>query len=787
MLDKRILYVVRVTAAMKDPQYEQSKAALMTSLSLSNISRVVAVMALCLWCVCDLYAQDDSIDLRMDPNHLGLAGFTRPGSWTPMLLTLENRSADPRKVLCQWVFADSDGDEVSAQRGVTLSPQRTQQAWLYGIPTIASDRSQRWLIRVIDEKTQRHLASLEVPPGQLTDQHEGVVGVTGSLMLGLSPYTSLATQHERCKVLRDVAPAFLPDRWYGMALLQALVWTPQGTDPSDPAISPSSHRAVRNWVRRGGHLVVILPLAGGTWFESPLASLLPAVRTYRVSDVPIPAWVGRPQNNAPPKVDVKVLEPAADNVSVLLRDRAKRPLVVTRRYGFGAVTLVGIDLTDAAMVRAGLPNGPSLWEAVFGWQSPAYTKAEVERGVKNQDIVRPDLRRYSQPDEFIPRKVAMYGTASPALLTALVMFTLYWAAAGPVGFAMLKRRGLVQHSWIVFLAVVAAFSAIAWGTAALLRPINTAAEHFTVLDVDAESGLVRARAWLSLFASHRGKMKVAIGDADTVKGQHTLASPGFDAGSESGFIDQQQYTIEALSPDRADIPFRATAKQLHVDYLRRRAGDDQPLAESWRLPRRRLELQHGRLVGTVTHGLPDDLNNLLVVYCPGDGDTPVLKRHKAPWPAGQPLDLAQLDLPHTGIPLVEPFQYDDKGNRLWKREGYLGEFFASQAASSWSGTDPTRVTIADDEIVQAAEILSFYNMLPPPDYRTLSMLPTGPANLGYRRQTGRALDLTAILATRCVILVGYLEKGPMPVPMTLEGQPFDSTGWTVLRWICPVD
>ncbi len=730
-----------------------------------------------------VYAQDDSVKLTINHDHLGLGGLTRLGSWTPVLLTLENRSSDPRKVVCQWIYHDSDGDEVTSQRALTLSPQQTQQAWIYGTPPVTRSNSDKWRFRVLDEKDKRPLAFLEVPPGQLAEPSQAIIAVTGPAMLGLEPYTHLETQHETCRVLRDLDPALIPDRWYGLSLIETLIWTPFGRGPTDAAISPDTHRAIRQWVLRGGHLIIVLPQAGDTWFDSPLAGILPKVRVDVDHDAPPPAWLGRPTNPDPATIDLKRLHPADERVSVLLRDRDHEPVVVARRVGFGRVTLIGVDLTAPLVMLTGLPNGPSLWKSILGWQSPAYTKSEIEAKLKAQQIINPSLRYNQRLDRFMVDKIAMYGTASPAVLTALILFTLYWLAAGPIGFGVLKKRGLARHSWVAFLGVVVVFSVIAWSAAAALRPTNTAAEHFTVLDIDSGSGLVRARSWLSLFSPQRGHLPVAVGSEDDAPGRHTLASADSEPGGDGGFIDQQQYKIKALSPHEAALPFRATAKQIQVDYLDRGQTAAASAPSPWLSFQGQLRFERNRLVGSIRHDLPGDLSNLLIAYCPGDGKTPLIWRQGV-WRSGHPrnIDLNASD----SRPLVSPYKYD-KDKRLWMQEGYLGELFANNAGgAALPGHHQPPVPIADDQIVVDIELLTFYSYLPPPDYRTLGYL-SGQRNRAYKRHWGRKLDLGAIVPTRCVILIGYLEDAPTPVPMTLQAQPFDSAGWAVVRWVLPVD
>lgn len=57
-------------------------------------------------------AQEAGVTLTIDADHVGLGGVVRPGSWAPMLLTIENHAAAPLRVRCEWVLNDADSDEV---------------------------------------------------------------------------------------------------------------------------------------------------------------------------------------------------------------------------------------------------------------------------------------------------------------------------------------------------------------------------------------------------------------------------------------------------------------------------------------------------------------------------------------------------------------------------------------------------------------------------------------------------------------------------------------------------
>ena len=88
----------------------------------------------------------------------------------------------------------------------------------------------------------------------------------------------------------------------------------------------------------------------------------------------------------------------------------------------------------------------------------------------------------------------------------------------------------------------------------------------------------------------------------------------------------------------------------------------------------------------------------------------------------------------------------------------------------------------------AIHMLSFYDALPPPDFRRSRTDAGGFATVHYFvRGAGRHLDLTPRLATRCLIVIGVLEDAPLPLTLTADGETVNARGTTVVRWICPVE
>ncbi len=752
-----------------------------------------AVLAWWLCAAVAVCARADGVTLRIEPEHVGLVGVVRPGDWTPLLLTLGNPSASPRRVRCEWVVPDGDGDLVVAQRVVTLTPHRDAQAWLYTVPPFSTDTKSVWRVRVIDEDQGQELAAESVGPMHLLDTHTRAIGITGARSLGLEFHESNVVRHEGSRLVRGIEPGRLPDRWYGLSSLQALIWTADGGDPGSAGISIQTHRAIRQWVQRGGHLIVVPGVVGDDWSRSPLSDLLAPIKLAKAEAGVAPRWLvnrvggenwlGSPVQREKLMIYMRAVEPidgAEGRVSILLRDGGGRPIVAAWPFGLGRVTCIGVDLTEPSVVRAGMPNGGGLWSAVFGWRGPAYAKSYLEEETRQRRMSGAQFRRHVELDRFVAHLIAMRDTATPALLAAIVVFGAYWLAAGPVGFGFLKKRGRVKNSWAVFLAVVVVFSLISWGGAWVVRPGRTTVSHFTVLDGDGDSGLVRVRSWLSLFVPKHGQVEVAVGGGDDRDKVNTLASPGLDRSGGGEFLDQRLYSIDAGKSNRAVVAMRATAKQFEINYLGRR-GEGGSSSDAWSMPRGRLRVVDSWPRGTLTHGLPGGLRNVLIVYCPGDGRVPRVWRRREAWEPGQVMTVAppeQYDL------LVGPVRYDDKGNRDWNREGYLGRLIAYRTGQSWGDEESDQTVVAQSEIVGAVEMLGFYDSLPPPDYRNTDPMARA---VNYDRTLARDLDVTARTQLRGLLIMGHLERAALPAPVTVDGMEVDSSGWTVVRWFGTFD
>ena len=813
-------------------------------------------------------AQLEDLRITIEQGYAGLDGYMVPGQWAPIRLSVDNLSADDRDVVFRWQVEDEDGDRVLAQRRATLTRQRDDQpVWLYApIPRNTRDTT-RWTLRALAAGSGQQLANLTFEPQEsfLLRQGQTLIGVTSASDLGLNDAGQHVTSHAPIRLVRGLSLGRLPDRWQGLEALHALVWTGDlGDDPTDPLRVPeASLAALRGWVYRGGHLVVVLPEVGQTWTQSALADMLP-VSDRQLRPVETESWweiegmggmlqinssevggrssvagqavsggdgaAGAGEGGGNRAMTVTTFDGGGGGArgTGLLRGAEERPVVVAGRYGFGGVTLIGVDLTSRVFrSNGGMVGDRRVWHRVFGWNFPLLSPDKVNLELRGDRLLTAERvagqNRVVPLGRFVPGQIAMTGTVAALLVGAVVWFGVYWLTAGWLLQPLLRRRGREQWSWVGFVAMVGLFAAVAWAGAALLRPAETEVRHLTVLDYDGNTRTARGRAFASLFVPRFGTAELRVGEArlpEDVEEQprddgdgggggggggasggvdsgDLLSSPGFSVLEEDrGFLDPQAYLLDAASPDATRLPVRSTSKALQLDYLGRVDGDlpglAEPFAISATVP---LELgEDGWPRGEVTHTLPGELSNVQVVFCPGESVDARGRRRPLPaqvwryvdengdnrWGPGRPLRLA--GRPADPLPLTPPLRSWSAvpDERDWKNEeGLLGRRFEETQV----GSEPSSYRVDESVIVRHLELLTFFDAVPvadlkrDPDRKVLEN-----AKL-LQRTLGSGLDMTPLLRGRRVVILGHLPDGPLPIPLSVEGQTPPSRGWTFVRWV----
>lgn len=772
----------------------------------------------------------------------GVGGLARPGDWIGMQIGVTDRASRPRSLRIRALIPDPDGDIAQIQLDLTSSPGQEVPVWLYArIPFL------------LGANPTIPIQALEVPDGTEADAvvpgtlagslaHQaglrsatlGFIAVVGKNDARLDQYNSQISQNEWSPLHHELTEkppllnlADLPDRWMGLAPFGTIIWTARDAEGDPARLTDSQRQALADWVRRGGHLVIVPATTDSVWLNpaaNPLIELMPLVKARRGDLVdlnPLRAFFLRPPprvfEHAPPPAlplatSVQTFAPAdgaaeADAMAIIpspvaftLAPSEGTPappadaLVTRRLVGIGAVTLVGVDLLSPAMAATDF-EADVFWHRILGRRGQLEDTAGLQRLATGSTTTR-SLSFSNRSDRYydrgIPGSIAKTGRAAAGLLIAFAVFGIYWLIAGPGGFALLKRFRKPHHAWLSFVVLAGFFTALAWGTASYAKPREVEGQHLTILDHVFGQPNQRARMWLSLLLPQHGTARVRVADDPRTSIRAAIAPWDPPADSLLGnpaFPDARAYAVNARDPSSIRVPTRATVKQFQVDWA---AGP------TWRMPLpvrpagggametggviRLADRARSRslIEGTLVHNLPGPLSDVTLIVVTGQE----LRKNTAAgallanasafrfasdrtWKPGEPLDLATLTVDQAASPIEQYF------------ETLVPPVATAELA-------PSIADRRDTLFPERLGAVAFLPLLQPPDLTQLGQ----PQPLARQRLTHN-LDLARWFTQPCVILLAHLPVGPTPIPLTVDDRPADAiadqiTGRTLIRWIYPL-
>lgn len=763
--------------------------------------------------------------VKIDLVSFGFMGAPRPGEWMGVLVQVTDTAPQPREIIVEWPLLDPDGDTALYRRRITTNPGVRQNVWLYGrLPfRFQGGEAEIRAYAVSDERgTQGAMAGrlpLNIPIGQMVPTQVAELGVVGKAVSGLELLAvtteserALPGGHESTQILDGVRIIDLPDRWMGLASISTLVWTTI-TGEGDPAnLSEAQAQAVREWVERGGHLIVILPAVGQTWLTAGtgagggnrLSAIMPRVQVEREENADLndyrellrDAEQNRKRAALPKSTTVHLFTPSkgaqrGEAVTVLAGPDG-RSVVSRRSVGIGAVTVIGINLASQGVLAAGGVQADVFWNRVLGRRGELMTPSAYTLLNNTNKIAR--LRAEVNIEDGLVASIAKTGEAARGVLLAFLVFVAYWLLAGPVAFRVLKMRGATRHAWVAFVLLAGVFTAIAWGGAAAMKPRKIEATHLTFLDEVYGQPVQHARMWASVLLPTFGRMTIGVKPDEGAAGNATAAHnviAAWEPASAVGtgvdrFPDATGYVVESRQPEQFAAPTRSTVKTVEADWLGApRWKTPMPTSEGGvRIVPNPGEGKKFLVQGSLVHQLETPLRNVRIIAVASqfglrsndkrgvlaDASAVVIRQE---WGANQPLDLDAL-FNVSGVASLQSMMdsltpSENSGGRQYTRNGRL-EIDSPNALS-------------ETQLVA----LSLFSLLAPPEPSTPNDRP-----VQVRRHATHGLDLSRWVTQPCIIVIGEIggdgkEGTPTPVPLTVDGEPIRSTGRTVVRWVMPLE
>jgi len=756
----------------------------------------------------------------------GVGRLVREGDWAGIQVQMLDTGTSGRDIVLRVSIRDEDGDQAQYDRIVTANPGVLQSFWLYckipyrGVNVDYEIRA----FEAIDTgnndvgqfgfRVGRMLGKLPIYNPQIQEATIGLGGVIGSSKLSLDQYgltvggrSAMLFGHELFRIDSGLELDNLPDRWQGYKALDTLFWSGAGRAATAPGrLSPEKARAIRTWVQRGGHLVIVMDSSGDPWFlaNHPLQNILPEIRTpkrqegvdlekYR-SLLTESALIPLPKNGV-----VYSFEPASpedrDSAYPVLNGPDGECIAIRRFVGSGMVTVIGLPLNHGGLKRVGLPDPQSFWHRILGMRGEIRGGEQLTDDLKNKISTRSLLLF----DEGIGGAIAKTGRAVQGILFGVVVFVLYWLIAGPVGYGLLKSKGKKQHAWMFFVATTGVFTGFAWIGATTMRPKSSNITHLTILEQVSGQDSQRARTWMSVMLPSYGSAVISLRDqqkdgAFQLEDSTNLISPWSSPESmtslTTGFPDNAGYRIESKNPSAIRVPTRATVKSFVTEW----EGES-----DWRMPypvgipgdlnEPKLTLDELVVRGEIVHDLPAAITDLRVFVIARE--LPILSNGQklgrrsiaytsvfSPdfgsqgWMPGQSLDLAQ-------VTEVKP------GSQSANRNNYFSAAFRY-------GVDPSGLSTNNGNLVNRLIASRFISQLEPPRFNAASSDPVG--NRLAQRRAMHGWDLGRWFTEPTLIVIGMVEidtdeaaVNGIPAPVWINGQRVPASGKTLVTWIYPFE
>jgi hypothetical protein len=796
----------------------------LTDRVLGHTAALLRLLAVCL--VAGLsgtaWAQDGA-EISVNVVQYGVGNSARVGDWMGVQVEILDSAPEQRDIVLRLTVRDADGDRAMFDRVVTANPGVAQSFWLYARLPYQADQEPPGVtvFEAIETggetgyRAGRLLGRFDPSPAQgnqILPASMGLAGVIGPYPAGLEQYNFTLQNrpaapfgHELTRIATGLDVPRLPDQWHGLAPFEVLLWAESTTRATEPmALTPERANALRTWVERGGHLVILIPPAGDPWFAArhALSGILPDIqRPERREGVDLdsirPLLTESATVTLPRNTVVHTFTPraeAAPGTAVRVLELPDGGTVVVRRVvGAGAVTVVGLDLTSGPMRRFGLPDAEAFWHRVLGRRGDIRSIDELNEQEKASAGAP---RREMDFDHDIAATISRTGSAVQGVLFGVVVFISYWVVAGPLGFMLLRKRGLHQHAWVAFVACTALFTGLAWVGATVMRPKRVSYTHLTLLEQVYGQETARARMWASVMLPSYGLETLSLrdpGDAGPERtGAADLLTPWEPSGNltgwSKGFPDNSGYRVEARAPDTLTVPTRATIKQVRADL----AGES-----SWgmiglqrdpgSLEEPRIRRDGLRLEGVLVHDLPGPMTDVRVFINPGQ--TRIL-------PPGTGLSGGAI----AGVTVLAP-QFDE---RKWQPGQALDLGAITAAATTQTRSfDYFRTAVRDGadtgaftgsatagSVADRLTAVRFLSQFAPPNYR--DDRDTVANRLG-RRVATHGWDLGRWMTTPSVIVTGFVEiptrdasAGGAPFPLFVDGRAAPASGLTMVTWIYPL-
>ncbi len=380
----------------------------------------------------------------------GAGGYVRQHAMTPVQVILGN---DETERAGQVAVAFTQGGTASmwATRSVELPPNARKRVFLY----LPMDRLADQIIVRYQTRRGRRIAEIRERLSQVAARLP-VVCAVGRFPPGLPP---VEVDNERVYTRLVMRPDQLPDRCEGLEMFDVVLISPAPYMP----LSRVQVDALRGWVLRGGTLIVDASQPTDAFRSGTFEALLPYSPLSR-QEAPLDLFGGE-----------TMFSTGRTRRGQVVLSSNEWPLAVRANYGLGSVACIAVDPTQPAFTMWG--GSEAFWRDLMGrWRMelPAQPDGMFQ-------AVGASFGAGSQTARILSQFVSHQPRTGVRLGLVLLLTVLYALAVGPGDYWLVKRLGRPQLTWATFPAIVAVFTAAAYGAANAWLGGTMTAAHFTRL------------------------------------------------------------------------------------------------------------------------------------------------------------------------------------------------------------------------------------------------------------------------------------------------------------------
>jgi hypothetical protein len=435
---------------------------------------------------------------------IGLSGHAKHGHWAEVSAVVQ-AGAEKLEGQLQVVTRDGDGVPVAV---VCPTPVNLPSGGKATFSTLVKIGPPRSGIQLRLLQSNHMVAEFDLSPSAVQ-----VHGSTSEVIATLGPAIGVENAvplMQRQWADGDFAavpitdPAQLPVAWQAYDAIDCLVISSATASRLDQ-LADQQRRALLDWIRLGGRLVIVTGGAGEALFAepSPWSELLPGqVRGASVlkSEAGLRAFTGEPVSldpsaaQGPSLLQVQV---PRDRVALWESGAASgdRPLLVETPFGMGRVSFVLFDLTDPAL--ATWPGRTRFLARALSSEASGNERSAGTSGGRMTHLGYRDLagQLRSALDQYAHVTPVHFYAVAGGLLVYLLLI-------GPGEYFLLKKAAptAMHLTWIVSPLLIVVFVASAIWLGQSSRGETLQVNHMELVDLNTVDGRQRGHFWTGLFS-----------------------------------------------------------------------------------------------------------------------------------------------------------------------------------------------------------------------------------------------------------------------------------------------